>query len=54
MRLYGTVGPIPTADAPAPGPPDLVASADIHDLLLDGARRVLTGRPPPVNPGEER
>jgi CubicO group peptidase (beta-lactamase class C family) len=54
MRLYGTVGPIRDS-GPAPDAADLVASADIHDLLLDGARRVLTApAAAPVNPGEER
>ena len=60
MRLYGTVGPIPAsgavpADGPGPADAGLADSADIHDLLLDGARRVLTGQPgTPANPGEER
>ena len=54
MRLYGTVGPI-RDDGPGPDAASLAASADIHDLLLDGAHRVLTGQPAtPVNPGEER
>jgi CubicO group peptidase (beta-lactamase class C family) len=54
MRLYGTVGPI-RDDGPGPDGAGLAVSADVHDLLLDGARRVLTGQPAtPVNPGEER
>jgi serine-type D-Ala-D-Ala carboxypeptidase len=66
MRLYGTVGPIPghgsvpaggpsPAGGPGPAEAGLADSADIHDLLLDGARRVLTGQAAtPANPGEER
>jgi CubicO group peptidase (beta-lactamase class C family) len=58
MRLYGTVGPLPRDGAPEahaahmPGAapreadaPVLVPGSEIHDALLDGARRVLAGAP---------
>jgi CubicO group peptidase (beta-lactamase class C family) len=49
MRLYGTVGPLPRPGGPASpgaaaaGRADLVPAAEIQDILLDGARRLLAG-----------
>lgn len=65
MRLYGTVGPLPrpggqgAPGAAATSAADLVPGAEIHDVLLDGARRVLAGpsgepETDPATPGEER